>query len=714
MSLKITKVQCTDGQFISIEFMAEAAYKQNKKIASLLVDVCSLTIENRGYTGARRIVLASKAFLKYLSAVNKERINTQAYTCYSDLDAQVFRAWYMFMTRTESSNLAWRYFCALRSGLKKFHETTDIYTLPPMPSIRKPETNPTEPLDNDGVDQLIKALRKEVDLLYAKVEFREKVDSTGQVIQHSSQDFDDKNKYSLENIAAAFHSHKNRQYGVIRKWIGIYNDNHSKYVDPENFIEELKHGEWQARALKGRSPGKITMSNMEIPIEDAITTMIQHNYPMEMEFDDLIKNHAINRHHELHTKMNKTTFDLLKLKTQKSSYYSMQEILDSYFTTAKDQTILLIFIMLQTGWNKEVVLSIDRDTFEHSLGKSIDSNTTLIESFKGKGQSDSSAPYNNEKFFYAASHKDNKYSSYNLIKLAIRLSTPFYNKFSDADHQKNIDRNHIFLFLNTANRWATDGRTNSLLSNKAQIRGIKEFLAEHKISSHEHRIKTRDDILKRLRPTWLILKKQEQTVPQDHLQLLMGHSSKDTTDIFYDSTSTATYPRKIKLSDELAKVTEMLKTSGFKGKLSNNLLRLKAKNNKSKSGLLFSDPVRNKPIIFCKNSFRPDWNGFEKFIIPDSQCFYIHKCLFCSQCVVTKDTLPYLIDREIYIDQQERSLSSFEYSTLFGDEHNIITYILGSWPDQDDIEEAEEFQEANAPLLPSDLKLLIPLIIEVN
>ncbi len=366
--------------------------------------------------------------------------------------------------------------------------------------------------------------------------------------------------------------------------------------------------------------------------------------------------------------------------------------------------------MLQTGWNKETVLALDKESFEHSLSKSIDSNTTLIESTKRRGQNDANSSYNDEKTIIAASHKTDRYSAYNLINLAIRISSPLKNSPLDYEHQKRVSDGNVFLILNPSNKWAKNGRINTLLSNKAQSRGIKEFMADHEIISHKRHLKTRDDLLKRLRPTWLMLKKRENSAPQELLQLLMGHESQSTTDIYYDSTPTATYSRKIRLSEELTKTTQLLRSFGFKGKLSKNPLTRHHKGSLYRNSLLFTDPLRDNAILLCKDSYKPDWSGHEKFIEPGSQCFYINKCLLCGQCTITKDTLPYLVDRECYIDQQERYLSPFEYSNLFGEEHKIIRHILDSWPDQDDVEAAEEYQELNAPLLPSDLKLLIPLI----
>ncbi|MNN67199.1 hypothetical protein D3C81_1828200 [compost metagenome] len=95
------------------------------------------------------------------------------------------------------------------------------------------------------------------------------------------------------------------------------------------------------------------------------------------------------------------------------------------------------------------------------------------------------------------------------------------------------------------------------------------------------------------------------------------------------------------------------------------------------------------------------------------RCYVISKCMFCSQCTVFEDSLPYLVERRIHVEEliEDQPESSSDYSSNHEIELMKIDSILDNWTDEQSVREAVRYQRRNAPLLPRDLNFL-QLILE--
>ena len=65
---------------------------------------------------------------------------------------------------------------------------------------------------------------------------------------------------------------------------------------------------------------------------------------------------------------------------------SVWSIFEDFFPTPTDQVAIVLLIMLQTGWNKETALAIDKENFLHELTGAFDLSHVLIQSEKNKSQ----------------------------------------------------------------------------------------------------------------------------------------------------------------------------------------------------------------------------------------------------------------------------------------------------------------------------------------
>ena len=67
-----------------------------------------------------------------------------------------------------------------------------------------------------------------------------------------------------------------------------------------------------------------------------------------------------------------------------------------------DAAAIYLMLAIQTGWNKETILSIDPNNYEHVLSGTLSENQSIIFSEKHRSQ-DSNLPYSSSKEFIAPS-----------------------------------------------------------------------------------------------------------------------------------------------------------------------------------------------------------------------------------------------------------------------------------------------------------------------
>ena len=379
----------------------------------------------------------------------------------------------------------------------------------------------------------------------------------------------------------------------------------------------------------------------------------------------------------------------------------VDEALALYFPTIVDMTALTMFMMFQSGWNKETALSIDQDNFEHVLTGTIEEAIKVVFSEKNRSQG-RSKPFDDPKRINMPTRADDPYSFYNLIRLARKVSEPLADyPFDVIPALSSEDRmNPMFMCLRPWGEWLKGGRHTSIAHPKTFRVGVQQFLRLYDVSEEGRRLTTAAELTRRLRPTWLLYKKKHNPIAL--LSMTMGHRDRDTTDIFYDNSGAAHQERMKRLRSELEEVINLLRMRQFKG-----LLGKQAQAEASANLKIYHIPGQQRSMWGCANQKKPDWVGSEIIASTGRKCFAIKECIFCSQMRVFEDSLPFLMERESHLDELLEGEDDTGFRSRIAKEREALQYILDEWGDEDEITAAARYRRRSpAPLLPRDLSIL--------
>lgn len=284
------------------------------------------------------------------------------------------------------------------------------------------------------------------------------------------------------------------------------------------------------------------------------------------------------------------------------------ELLGLYFPTMGEISCIIQFIMIQTNWNKEAVLAVDPENFEHALTGAMNEDYVMLQTEKNKSQG-IGKPYYAPKEILAASSRHDKYSAYNLLHLSIKLSSVLKDyEFDYIKHGMSKNSyNPAFLCIRFYADWVSKGGRHTSASNeKAFQQGIKQFLRQHPIYENGERLMSAKDLTTRLRPTWVRIQKTKRNASHGLLALLLSHSSPVITDVHYDNSPLAQQERYDRLESELEAVLALMLSGRFEGMLGTppqQPVQLPFK--------VFHIPGMEKPLWACANQRHPTWPGAE-------------------------------------------------------------------------------------------------------
>jgi hypothetical protein len=362
------------------------------------------------------------------------------------------------------------------------------------------------------------------------------------------------------------------------------------------------------------------------------------------------------------------------------------------------------------------VLALDGENFEHVLTGALNTSQALISSEKQKSQSTKN-PFHSPKTFLAPSSKTDKYSAYRLVHLAKELSIPFSGFPVDSTSDKSMrGQNRLFMAMRdfksmsaTSSRTGSrPGRYISLTHKAAWEGGIAAFLEKYEIREHGNQLRSVGEISGRLRPTWIRYMRDKNDRPLSVIALQQGHKSIETTDVHYDSSGPAMQLRRERLSVELNRVTDLLRNKQFKGLISRkdnappNMAPLR----------IFTIPGHERSLWACGDSFKPDWPGSRLRVVTGEKCSEIPRCLFCSRIYIFEDSLPFLISRQLIIQEQLENLEETPFNSPLSDELKIIEFIFDEWGDERALKEAARYVRQHPNLLPADMNSLTALLEE--
>ena len=722
----------------------------------------------RGYN-LRRAILVFLDFLIHYESKNPVELRVDSLEC---IDIEVFRSFELYVQKIqEKSSLVPEFKTALTIVARSYDEEMPLLILP---MVDRPSYNKTEPLDENCRIQLEAAFQTHIDKLYNKLEFRKLIDQTEpytieQIIDEIYSIYNRKNifqliQYYIENSNKdEFEAIRTRRIG-IQRILAICKDDEnlceiSKLGPTHPMVRALlKYYHKEATPFLLKKP-ILPFSSAKMPqlynwvpdLNRVLKTLIVNNHPFNVPLEtlkpildkcqnagfDIDKNYMnyVNDHfndvecnsrallliYRYFTSKKFTAIRLaynkkIKHDDQKVKMPNLNGLLEMYYPRSIDQTAILLFIMYQTGWNKETVMALDKDNYEDKLIGGLWQNNTIIFSEKERGQSNH-LNYYNPKTIRAISAKDDKYSALNLIRLALDLSSPLIELPKETILINYVDTyNPIFLAIRKKRGWTNNGggcsksekaatklpgRFTSIGKIALYTNGVKAFFKKYPIYENGKQLREADDIRGRLRPTWFAINKEKKNIPLILLQMLQGHTDIETTDVFYDSSAYAMKERYKRLGSELEAVMELFLQKKFKG-----IIGKKRDFKKEKLTLrLFIIPSNNVFLWACTNSFKPDWQGSEYIIRNGTKCSSIHKCLFCSRSYICEESLPVLMER-LAVIQDRVYEDNFKNNIHLLQEIEIIDEIIDNWDDDFALLKAARYHRNHRIVLPNDMQSL--------
>ncbi|HDS1756188.1 hypothetical protein [Pseudomonas sp. M5] len=709
----------TNGQPVTCTYVNHPAWDDKTNICMTLHFIMLKIGPTRTNAWGYSLRLAICYFLDFLAEHNRNNPRALHLKHIRDITPSIFRAFALFLDKSGKSR---KHTASLKSALKNAANESIAVPMLDLPAISSVTYAATEPLSEEGVTTLTIAARRIVDAARETIERRKIIDCSA--------------PYTLEELKRVFSPELTKEDILI--WVKYNIENEipfdkstaltriNKCNDPE--IAPLSKERFLIKALKKilAAHPKIQIPqnydpnirrldswrNTELDPYRVVRTLNDHEFPLRFSTKELRESYLASENSSIHDCDNVVKLILHKLycvRPRFNTYYgkegrymlSLNEHLALYYPTATDMAGIASLMMLQAGWNKETLMQLDRDNFEHSLTSTVEQSIKIIYSEKNRAQG-SMVPYAKPKQILASSDSENPYSFYNLIILAKEFSAPLAQYLTGViDPLRNRQINTLFAFIRPWAGWAKSSDSGSLatLDHSTQFAfAIANLLERYEVTDNGKRLTSASEITRRLRVTWLYY--NAESIPFAFLSQLMGHQSRDTSDSSYDNSPQARMRRFKRLRSALEHVVKLLRSRKFKG-----LLGKRASTLANTHLSIFFLPHLDRPLWACSDRYKPDWAGAPK--LPNGvKCCALEQCFFCSRVWILEDSLPYLIERLAHIDELLHDGNSSDFGNQLEAEHEALSAILNDWPDEYSINDALEYRTLNSPLLPRNLREL--------
>lgn len=707
----IERYIASDGRKVPCTFKEHPYFGIEGNISAALLFIFAHIVATRVHTQGYLLNRVTNAFLTYLADYNTNMPTPLKVLNISDISAEIFNGFVHFCQRT---NCPANFGPTLKACIKVVAEETGKIPLLHLPMVSGQRGAPTEPLYDDGFESLSKALITHTDNLYAMLKAREAIEKV--------------TAYTYEEIAK-------KAFCEISKDDFVHWWRTTSFSDAIRRKEEVKRrlkrcADPELRSLFGapqfmKKAGAIAEDHYlpENFVSDEIVdnlpafydwypddfrvikTFVAHGFPMKISIDDLegISGQGCMLLEDCDTVV-KLLLNRIRWsvgKNREGVLWPLDWYIGDYYPQSIDMAALILFIMLQSGWNQETVMSLDKDSFEHPLTGAISAAHTIVYGEKNRSQGHGKG-YSDPEPIFAPSNADDPYSLVSLVRLAKELSLPLhdlpYDFVSELTTEEKL--NDLFLFLRESNDWFRAGRHSSQSYGKYFRQGVMQFLKEYTITDNGKHITTVKDITLRLRPTWVKYKKKENDL--GFISQRLHHKSRSTTDIFYDSSAQAEQKRKLHLRSEQEEVMTLIRARNFAG------LKVSKKVRETEKGSnirIFAIPGIERPMWGCDGR-EPTWPGARLTVVPGEKCYALENCWFCKSQMVFQDSLPFMIERLAHIDDFLDGDNEPSFRNRIASERAAIMEVLDDWNDDEAMREAVRHQRKNGPLLPSDLTLL--------
>lgn len=718
--LSIDSVFPNEGLELKCRYLSMPEFDPDSEICQMLHYGFYLYASNIGYSSACNARLGLEEFLIFRKWYNQENpVALQLHTL-SDLFTEPLKIYKEYLQKRKINIKA---IYSLRNMLNKAPEYDESFPTILFPKLPQIKTKPQEALDDSAIHSLEFSLKEQIDNLYEKLEFRKLVHEAKaydfeEVFEEFSPSGTKKNVYEWYRFALNNNANPSaiRPAGKIKDLRNLHPDFAAIlcHEDPKtafvalydkessNFLGETIYNPFERLGFRLWNPD----------LKRVLKTFLDHGYPFNWEYDAILKFHevtstSINDYNDIISLIcfRFTTARPIQQKRKSTGVLvpNFDELLNLYYPNQLDMASLMLMMMLQVGWNKETVLDLDPNNFEHVLSGTIDEKQRLITAEKNKGQG-SNLPYFNPKTMIAVSNTNDKYSLFNLVRLANELSLPLQQIPLEEAVTLNKKYSPLFCCIVDKADWKKKSRFSTMGNTKTSSRGVRDFLSKYEIVHGGTRLKTSSQILGKLRPTWVYLKRK--TDPLSVVQMATGHASPVTTDIHYDNSPNAKKDREKRLSDTINDIGEKFKTR----KLNGLLPQESNEQSDSKTIVIFSIPGHKRELWGCSDQTNPTWNNHELYVKPKEKCFHINKCWACKNLRLFSDSLPYILDRNDYLERSQLEMPEIEFAQLFLSEYKALKWVVKNWGNKEEIKSARKFLRQYKPLLPKDLSSLIPVM----
>lgn len=707
-----------DSLTIACNYQGHPFYSEDLAIcAALHLVFLKITAMQRRISayGLRRAIHLFFDFTSIYNARNPEELRIQTLT---DLTAETYNAFRTYLLKNDEKIV---HASTLKGAIKKIAKQSDLIPNLMLPSDGPKNNKVTEPLTDGAYNSLSTALIAHTELMYEKLRFRKVVESATaydflEIRDSYSSECNEANfyewaQYRLDNNLSIKGWHLRLKHSTSPNLKALFSE--AKTYDQFKSLFDARPACYHFTAPK--DPFAQTLYHWNPDDARALKTLLDNGYPFEIPLNEFATRYAASK---LITVSDCDDITQLLLYRFNRFYRTdlvlypvkrWDDLLAQYFPSMADMACIIMFVMLQSNWNKETVLAVDPENFEHPLTGAMSEAQVIIQSEKNRSQG-LNKPYYSPKEMVAVSSKADRYSSYNLIQLASDLSAPLIPYAYDhiPMHHEHLVYNDLFLCMRYYSGWANRcGRHTSATNVKAFMEGIKAFLQTYPVYENGHRLTSPKQITRRLRPTWALFQRKNNGMSLGVLSMQMGHQDTTVTDVHYDSSGAAVQERNQRLRSELEAVMDLLRSRRYE-----DLIKARCEAPLLLPLKIFHIPGMEKPLWGCSNQRQPTWPGANLEVKPGERCYSIRNCLFCSQINIYEDTLPYLIERRIHVVEliENKLESQTEYSSSFVTEKNIITYILENWGEPEAVKQASRYHREchrrGQPLLPRDLSLL--------
>lgn len=652
----VAAVRSSDSVLIRANYRESPLFSLVDSLCCALHYVFIKYVPDLSYSKGYELRSAIRDFLEFRDGHNRKLHPALQIKAVEHIGIEEFRLFVDYLRRNgRSLSPAVRLKSAL---IKVARHSGDGLPLLTFPQVIVETEKPREPLSEEADAGFRQALRDEVDALYRKLEFRKLVEIA--------------EPYSVEEVRSS--------------------------------ISQVMFG------MPGRFP------EVMISPERALKTLLIENYPFQLR-----RNNA----NELRRSLEKVSWALsisspvhyilgCFIETKKSvirskcvGLISYDELLELYYPTRRDQAVLALLIQRQSGWNKESVLAIDKESFVHPLSEVAHSDVVMIVSEKRKSQS-IKLNFESPKLVWALSSRGDRYSAFNLINLAKKLSEPLAHVVGSAGRIGRDDVRHSSVFLCLpigANACeiaesGPDNRVRSLHVVPYWNNGVASFLQAHNLVDGGVRLRSAVDLEGRLRVTWQYFDSKKNKHPLSLKALQMGHADIETTSVNYDSSAQAIHDRKLRYKSIQEELIQVFRENKFHGIIASTGRPKPA----DASFRIFTIVGHERALWACMDSSKPDYPGACE-LVPGERCTRLDKCVFCSRVYVMEDSLPFLMER---LSTLQRAVEvDEELLAEFGDEIRILEFILNGWGSESAISAALIYMKRFDVLLPFDMRSLI-------